>query len=535
MTLARVVTVLAMVGFAACSSPSAQIDGGDKQHDASGSADHPTGSAGASAAGASGTAGAAGTSTAGAAGTSAAGSAGTSAAGAAGANPDAAAGAGGAAGASIDARDAGKQTVIEFPAPGNRDVDLLFMVDDSFSMAPLQQKLIAGFPTFVDALKGFPGGLPNLHIAVVSSSMGAGRNQDIPHCPPGGDQGIFQSKPVGTTCAQASLNAGQNFIISGPGGQNFTGDVSDMFSCIAALGDGGCGLEHQFESVLRALGADGAAAPAQNAGFLRAGAFLDVVMLTNEDDCSAPPDSDLFDDAGADPITFKYGPLQSYRCNEFGHLCGGQPPPRTPANPPVDLSGTCVSSEDGHLIRVADIVAGLKAVKANPSMIVVSAITGPANPYIVNVGPSQIAGDTSMWPFIEHSCMAADGTYADPSVRIQQAVNAFGSNGLLLSICDADLGNPMRVAASQLENVMAGWPCLPANVDAAACAFVDHVRADGGAPRDVALPACGTTGATLPCWTSSASASCASGRLVQFMRTSGADLVGTTASCPPGD
>ena len=186
--------------------------------------------------------------------------------------------------------------------------------------------------------------------------MGAGRDPSIDHCPPGGDQGIFQTKPVGGTCAKASLNAGQNFIItSGAGGPNFTGDVSDVFACIAALGSGGCGYEHQFGSVLRALGADGFPAPAANAGFLRPDALLHVVLLTNEDDCSAPPDSDLFDSTSSmvsDPL----GPLQSYRCNEFGHLCGGVPPPRTPAGP-TDLSGTCVSNENGRLLRVGDVAA----------------------------------------------------------------------------------------------------------------------------------------------------------------------------------
>ena len=77
-----------------------------------------------------------------------------------------------------------------------------------------------------------------------------------------------------TTCAKASLNAGQNFIINVNGMPNYTGDIADVFSCIAPLGDGGCGFEHQLESVLRALGADGAPPPAQNAGFLRPDAYL---------------------------------------------------------------------------------------------------------------------------------------------------------------------------------------------------------------------------------------------------------------------
>src|SRR5262245_48190484 len=56
-----------------------------------------------------------------------------------------------------------------------RDLDILFMIDTSPGMAPLQAKLVAAVPAFIDALQALPGGLPNLHLAVVSSDMGAGQ------------------------------------------------------------------------------------------------------------------------------------------------------------------------------------------------------------------------------------------------------------------------------------------------------------------------------------------------------------------------
>jgi hypothetical protein len=530
------VWVLALGLLGGCPS-SAPLDAG-APHDATGD-DHATGAAGAGVAGAAagvgasaGTSGAAGASAAGT--TGAAGAAGGAGAGGAGGK---AGGAGsafdGGMGGDVDASppDVHKQTVFEFSPAANREVDLLFLIDDSLSMQALQQRLIAAFPTFIDALKGFPGGLPNLHIGVVSSSLGAGRNTTIDHCVPGGAQGIFQTAPVGTTCANVSLQLGQSFLVTDRvAGNNFTGDVSDMFSCIAALGDGGCGFEHQLASVLRALGADGAAAPAQNAGFLRPNAFLALVMLTNEDDCSAPPDSDLFDSTStmvSDPL----GPLQSYRCNEFGHLCGGHPPPRSPAMP-TDLSGTCVSAEDGRLLRVGDAVTNLKKLKANPGMIVVSAIAGPTTPYIVDTQPAQVKGDPVPWPEVQHSCTAADGTYGDPAIRIKQFVDAFGANGLFEGICDADLGQSMRVAAAQLQSVISGWPCLDAAATASTCTFVDHVRDGDGGVRDVPLPACATTGGVAPCWTLPEVSNCATGRLVQFVRESGTSVVGTTATCP---
>src|SRR5262249_59114045 len=93
---------------------------------------------------------------------------------------------------------------------------------------------------------------------------------------------------------------------------------------------------HQLAAVERALGPN---APSGNAGFLRDYAFLGIVLITDEDDCSAPADSQLFDpsqNSNADPL----GPLASFRCTEFGILCGGQSPPRLAAGP---LSN-CVSN-----------------------------------------------------------------------------------------------------------------------------------------------------------------------------------------------
>ena len=52
----------------------------------------------------------------------------------------------------------------------NRNVDVLFLIDDSSSMRLLQDKLIQSFPAFITRLQD-PPGLPNIHIAVVSQDM----------------------------------------------------------------------------------------------------------------------------------------------------------------------------------------------------------------------------------------------------------------------------------------------------------------------------------------------------------------------------
>src|SRR4051794_9484329 len=78
-------------------------------------------------------------------------------------------------------------------APG--DLDVLFMIDDSSGMASMQTKLAAQIPSFIDALESLPNGLPNIHIAVVSSDLGAPGDSTSVACTTAGDQGLFRISP----------------------------------------------------------------------------------------------------------------------------------------------------------------------------------------------------------------------------------------------------------------------------------------------------------------------------------------------------
>ena len=347
----------------------------------------------------------------------------------------------------------------------NRNLDILFMVDNSSSMRLSQSNLATNFPMFMDVLKNLPGGLPNIHVAVVSSDMGAGDGLIASCSATGGDNGIFHFAPTGT-CTATTLQTGATFISNVGGVANYTAaDISTVFSCIANLGESGCGFEHQFASVLRALGADGKPAPAENQGFLRSDALLAIVLVTNEDDCSARPDVMLYDATANITIGSQLGPPSNYRCNEFGHVCNGAKPPREAPNQDVNAQvplQNCTSSEcDGALTPVAEFVARIKALKASPSSeILLAAITGPTTPYTVTwKSPSTM--DTSCgaascpWPQIAHSCTATDGSFADPAVRIAQAVTAFGANGFVSSICDASFATPLQQVANRIGTLLA--------------------------------------------------------------------------------
>src|ERR1051325_2105203 len=54
----------------------------------------------------------------------------------------------------------------------NRDIDILFVIDDSPSMLDKQTNLKNNFPNCINVLNGIEGGLPNVHIGVVTSDLG---------------------------------------------------------------------------------------------------------------------------------------------------------------------------------------------------------------------------------------------------------------------------------------------------------------------------------------------------------------------------
>jgi len=382
----------------------------------------------------------------------------------------------------------------------NNDIDIVFMIDNSGSMKAEQDNLRRNFPAFTRVLKDLPQGLPNVHIGVVSSDLGAGMFKNVSGCGLG-DGGRFQNTPRAAGCTGP-----RGSYISAVGSvQNFDGDIDDVFSCIAALGTNGCGFEHQLQSVRVALDPD--LMPVENRDFLREEALLAIVLLTDEDDCSAPPDTTLFDPSDAASMTL--GPLASFRCNQFGHICDGGPPLMPAAN-----LQNCHSAEDGRLVRISELISFFKGLKADPNDVIVAAITGPASPYsVVDVSVPTRGGGVELETQIAHSCISDTGG-ADPAVRIQQFVNAFGNNGIFLSICAADLTPAMQQIGSQLAR-RASLECLDgpvADIDAKTAGLQPHCQVydetgHAGATLREAIPACTTT-ITPPCWRLEESTKC---------------------------
>jgi hypothetical protein len=410
----------------------------------------------------------------------------------------------------------------------NNNLDILFMVDNSSSMTSMQQKLLNQLPIFMQVLQALPMGLPSVHIAVVSSDMGAPSDQgNAIGCDNTGQAGAFQVSPRGT-CTSNDFNVATDTWISDSASgmeKNFTdadpAGIAKVFQCIALLGSSGCGFEHQLASIDHALGSDNpdgngkAQPPGTNAGFVRDGAYLGIVMLTNEDDCSAPANTTLFSlNAGAQNLSNPLGPIANYRCNQFGHLCGN-PPAAPPLNPPAGATtvalDNCVSNDDGsYLIPVSTFVSHIKSLKTDPgNQILVAAVTGPTGDPLPSTTPytvqwvAQNTNPPESWPAIEHSCgPTGDMSFADPAIRITQFVNSF-SNGVLASICDDSYQASMSAIAAKIgalikPKCVAGTIQQDANMQPN-CTVTNEIVVSG-VSTNVNIASCASNGNVAPCW-----------------------------------
>jgi MYXO-CTERM domain-containing protein len=335
------------------------------------------------------------------------------------------------------------------PAP---KLDVLVLVDNSNSMGEEQSAFNQAFPRFIEGLIGANTGdpLPDLHIGVISSNMGAG-GHNIQSCGGAGDDGALQASPRLAGCTAPFP---ERFIKDevGPDGmtrvQNYSGPLQDTLACIATLGIGGCGFEQQLASVRRALD------PAQvmNAGFLRDDAALAIVIISDEDDCSAS-DPLIFSDSPGNETTL--GPLSSFRCTEFGVRCDGANIARGPGS-----YTTCEPRTDSYLSDPLATAAYIKSLKSDPGQVVVAVINAPTSPFTV-------AADAEGRPRLEPSCTSGFGSAA-PGVRLQAFAQAFPARHFIGTICNDGYGDYMAAFGSLARSVIKGTapPVPPATPDA---------------------------------------------------------------------
>jgi hypothetical protein len=405
-------------------------------------------------------------------------------------------------------------TAFSVPQAPTRAVDILFVVDNSPSMDPKQQALAAAFPTMMTALQALPIGMPDLRVGVISTDMGAGAGEAGGNCAVVlGNQGLLwgndptadpnePNNKRATTKAKSDrlgnagcgMASGARWIedvqgTTGPArSKNYVGNLPDVFSCLtSALGTFGCGYEHTLQSLRLALNPQPDLNP-QNVGFLRRNAYLAVVIVTDEDDCSADPNAAINDKLFTPRLLAE---TASLRCAGRGHVCKGAPIPNY--DPALGYTGTepfvanfedCDAKDDADphnlpLIRVREFIDSVRQVKDRPDeQILVSGIIGwPKNgdligvQYRVDKDPTSMPVEQSrLWDYVPicsiPSVKSADGNIykAFGGLRLKRFIDGFGANGRTYSICENDLAPVMTEIGNRIGYAVTQklWPaCIP--------------------------------------------------------------------------
>jgi hypothetical protein len=371
----------------------------------------------------------------------------------------------------------------------NRKLDLLFVVDNSGSMREEQESLFAGFRGFLDELGEMEGGLPDLHVAVTTTDVGAGPFS-IEACDDNGDNGRLVSCGIEGAYIE---DLGQ---ADGTRSVNYEGTLTAAFECHAKVGIAGCGFEQPLEAMRRALNGS----QPENAGFLRDDAHLAVIIVSDEDDCSAADLQIYNSDPAMETMDSELGYLSSFRCFEFGVVCEGDEDPRAPG----ERTGCKPAEDSPYLHNIGDYVQFLRGLKQRRREVFVGTISGNDAPVNVVVD-SDSFGTREDRPALEPTCISGNGE-ADPAVRLTACSKRFGQHSRQTTICNESLLDANSVLGESIRRSMIGSPCLYGRVHSAENCVVEEVQKLGHRFEARAeMPICDNTFApelstNLPCY-----------------------------------
>jgi hypothetical protein len=352
-----------------------------------------------------------------------------------------------------------------------RNLDLLFMVDNSGSMKEEQTALRRELPRMIERLTsgdtdgdGKPDMRPivELHLGVVSSNMGLVGIVGIDKCMGLGDDAVLQHTPSFelSDCAPSY----PSFLTYRSANGDSAQTASD-FACISTLGTDGCGFEQPLEAVLKALwpsnddritflpdpqgeGARGRG-DTDNAGFLRPTGGTDtslvaVVLVSDEDDCSSKNTAHLRPPAFLDPARREDRLLLTQGLNV---RCELNPDHLHAVSRYVD--GLQALRPDSQGLVVLGAIVGVPTALVAPEALAAVDLADPvqreafyerllADPMMqqrVDTLGTDSPDDDRMLP----SCESPNGL-AYPPVRIVETARAFGRDAIVQSICQDDFG-----------------------------------------------------------------------------------------------
>jgi len=194
---------------------------------------------------------------------------------------------------------------------GVRKIDLLFVLDSSPRMEAHRPRLATALRWYANGLATIDGGLPSLHLGVITSDVGG------VGCAGSGDDGRLRGAPP----------VDGDFLVHAPNrdgssDRNYAGTLAEALGALTDVGTTGCAFVRPFEAIRRAL-----AHPA-NAGFRRPEALLAIVIITVNDDSSPAPVADYVADLEnyiEDPADLFIGAAAG---SPLGSFCGELPASR---------------------------------------------------------------------------------------------------------------------------------------------------------------------------------------------------------------
>ena len=396
----------------------------------------------------------------------------------------------------------------------NKDVDILFVIDNSGSMAEEQALLSANFAAFIDVLEA-PDVKANYRIGVTTTDAGNPRCPSAQYKPEGGKLVLsscvdraaageftfndddfsfacddYCSKADGdvkvrpTTIAQEAEARPRSWLEKIEGQANVEGfdSMVEAFQCYGPQGVAGCGFESHLESMYLALAAASSDDSQTNYGFLRDSAILSLVVISDEADCSYSP--------GAKEIfttnkVFWNDPQNdtaptSAMCWKAGVKCEGSAPTwENCAAENYDLKGNAGASDADAVLRpiqrYVDFVQTIEDRKQDidPSQeVLVSMIAGVPQGY--EKGELPVVYEDSDDPEFQTNfgigpgCVLASGdpmvpdSTAVPPVREREFAEAFevGEDRNLFSICQPDYRDALDAIASRIRDQIQP-ACMP--------------------------------------------------------------------------
>ena len=388
---------------------------------------------------------------------------------------------------------------------GSREVDILFVIDNSGSMGQVQQQIAKSIAAFVDVLEA-PEAALDYRIAITTSDNGNPRCPDVATTPESGK--FVRSSCIGRVAEGEFMYLGQDYSaactsycsrsddelevlpttttldgqaaprmwVERTGGQlNIVGaSATEALQCYLPQGVTGCGFESQLESMYLALVRSNDQLAPTNYGFLRDTAQLVVVIVSDETDCSGNPaakeiftTNKVFWNSPDDPA-----PTSSL-CWHAGVACSGSSPYSECHAENFALTGQPGASDAGAALlptrKYVDYVKMIEKARQNfdPNLRVkVSLITGvpvgydglsaelvyadaadPDYQEIFGIGPGCVVGDPQ-----------APDAAAVPPVREREFAEAFtlepAAHRNLYSICAKDYAGALTAIATEIVDAL---------------------------------------------------------------------------------